>query len=57
MLAVACGAYLTEAAGVGWALTLLVVALALLNLVLSFCAGCFVFYQLERWGVIRRSHT
>jgi hypothetical protein len=33
---------------VGWALALLVAALALINLVFGFCAGCFAFLQLRR---------
>jgi hypothetical protein len=36
---------------VGWALVWMVVALAALNLFLGFCAGCFVYYQLNRLGV------
>lgn len=36
---------------VGWALAWLVIALAALNLFLGFCAGCFVYYQLNRLGV------
>jgi molybdopterin converting factor small subunit len=36
---------------VGWALTGLVVILAALNLFLGFCAGCSVYYQLNRLGV------
>ena len=39
------------AATVGWALVWLVVALAALNLFLGFCAGCFLYYQLHKWGV------
>ena len=35
----------------GWALVWLVVALAALNLFAGFCAGCFVYYQLNRLGV------
>jgi hypothetical protein len=35
----------------GWALAWLVVGLAALNLFLGFCAGCFVYYQLNRLGV------
>jgi len=38
----------------GWALTLIVAALAMLNVVFNFCAGCFVYYQLRRYGLIRR---
>ena len=40
---------------VGWALDLLVAVLAMLNVVFNFCAGCFVYYQLRRFGVIRRA--
>ena len=43
--------FLTGLAVLGWALTWLVVALAALNLFLGFCAGCFVYYQLNRLGV------
>jgi hypothetical protein len=32
----------------GWGLVLLVVALAAVNLFFGFCAGCFVFFQLQR---------
>jgi hypothetical protein len=35
----------------GWALVWLVIGLAALNLFLGFCAGCFVYYQLNRLGV------
>lgn len=37
---------------VGWALAWLVVLLALLNLIVGFCAGCFLYYQLGRLGVL-----
>ena len=36
---------------IGWALVGVVVVLAALNLFLGFCAGCFVYYQLNRLGV------
>lgn len=35
----------------GWAMAGLVVVLAALNLFLSFCAGCFLYYQLSKLGV------
>lgn len=35
----------------GWALVWLVIVLAALNLFLGFCAGCFVYYQLNRLGL------
>jgi hypothetical protein len=47
-------ALLVGAAALGWALALVVVALAAVNLFLGFCAGCFVFFQLQRLGLIRR---
>ena len=35
----------------GWALIWLVILLAALNLFVGFCAGCFLYYQLNRLGV------
>ncbi len=35
----------------GWILVWLVILLALLNLAVGFCAGCFVYYWLARWNV------
>jgi hypothetical protein len=43
------------AAALGWGLVLLVTVLALVNVVFDFCAGCFVYYQLRRAGVIRQA--
>ena len=40
----------------GWTLAWVVVALAALNLFLGFCAGCFVYYQLNRLGVPGFAH-
>lgn len=39
----------------GWVLDLSVAVLAMVNVVLNFCAGCFVYYQLRRLGVIGRA--
>jgi len=39
---------------VGWALAWIVIALALVNLLLDFCAGCFVYLQLARLGILPR---
>jgi len=36
---------------VGWALVWVVIGLAALNLFLGFCAGCFIYYQLNRLHV------
>lgn len=44
-------ALLAEATFLGWALVWVVIGLAALNLFLGFCAGCFVYYQLNRLGV------
>lgn len=46
--------YLTSAAAVGWTLDLIVFVLAGINLTVGFCAGCFVYYQLGRLGVLPR---
>jgi len=35
----------------GWALVWIVIVLAALNLFVGFCAGCFVYYRLNRLGV------
>jgi len=45
------------ATALGWALAGLVVVLAALNLFLGFCAGCFVYYQLNRLGVPGFAHS
>lgn len=38
----------------GWALNLLVAVLAMVNVLLNFCVGCFVYYQLRRVGLIKQ---
>lgn len=50
VLAVGVAALFAGAATVGWALVLVVVALAAINLVFGFCAGCFVYFQLKRFA-------
>jgi hypothetical protein len=47
----AIAALLTGSTVLGWGLVGLVVVLAALNLFVGFCAGCFVYYQLNRLGV------
>jgi hypothetical protein len=44
-------ALLAGASSLGWVLTWIVIVLAALNLFVGFCAGCFVYYQLNRLGV------
>lgn len=46
-----CIALLLSLAVLGWGLVWLVVALAAANLFLGFCAGCFIYYQLNRLHV------
>lgn len=46
--------FLTPAAGLGWALDLIVFVLATINFTVGFCAGCFVYYHLGRLGVLPR---
>jgi hypothetical protein len=36
------------AAALGWGLAFVVIALAAINLIFGFCAGCFVYFQLHR---------
>jgi uncharacterized membrane protein YhaH (DUF805 family) len=48
VLALATLALLSGAATIGWALALVVVVLAAVNLFFGFCAGCFIFFQLQR---------
>lgn len=50
-------ALLAQVTAVGWALAWLVVALAALNLFLGFCAGCFVYYQLNRLHIPGFEHS
>ncbi len=51
VVALAVIALLAGQSVVGWALVGLVIVLAALNLFVGFCAGCFVYYQLNRLGV------
>jgi len=43
-----------DAVVLGWVLDLLVAVLAMVNVVFDFCAGCFVYYQLRRVGLIKQ---
>lgn len=42
---------------VGWLLVGIVVVLANLNVWLNFCAGCWIYYQFNRWGVPGFTHA
>lgn len=57
VLLIALAALFAGAAALGWVLVGLVVILAALNLFLGFCAGCFVYYQLNKLGVPGFSHS
>jgi hypothetical protein len=41
----------------GWILAWIVIILAGVNLFLGFCAGCFMYYQLDRIGLIPHPQT
>ena len=45
---------LAHAYALGWILDLIVFALAGINLTVGFCAGCFVYFQLGRLGLLPR---
>jgi Domain of unknown function (DUF4395) len=44
--------FFTHAIALGWALDIIVFVLAGINLTTGFCAGCFVYYQLGRVGIL-----
>ena len=48
VLLIATIALLVGAIALGWGLTFVVIALAAVNLFFGFCAGCFVYFQLQR---------
>jgi hypothetical protein len=48
VLLLASAALYVGAIAVGWGLAFVVVALAAVNLFFGFCAGCFVYFQLQR---------
>jgi len=53
-LAVGAGLLVGGLSWLGWALVGLVAALALVNVLFDFCAGCFIYYQLRRAGLVGR---
>jgi len=48
-------AFVAGASELGWVLAGIVAVLAAVNLFFGFCAGCFVYFQLTRAGLIRSS--
>jgi len=41
----------------GWLLSIIVVALAFINLTTNFCAGCFIYFQLNKLGIFSNKQT
>jgi hypothetical protein len=39
----------------GWGLALIVLALALINLTINFCLGCYIYFQLNKLGLFHRA--
>ncbi len=37
----------------GWVLALIVLALAFINLTVNFCLGCYIYFQLNKVGILR----
>ena len=37
----------------GWILAFIVLALAFINLTVNFCAGCYIYFQLHKFGVLQ----
>lgn len=54
-LLVAFAVLFSGATTVGWVLTWMVTALAFINLTVQFCAGCFIYLQLDRRGLLPAS--
>lgn len=56
-LAASAAALYLGAPVLGWSLAALVGVLAAVNVFWNFCAGCFLYYQLRRAGLIRREQA
>ena len=54
VLIIAIAGFLLGAVALGWALSIIVIVLAAVNLFFGFCTGCFVYFQLQRFGVIAK---
>jgi hypothetical protein len=37
---------------IGWSISIIVAVLAFVNITLNFCAGCFLYFQLQKMGLI-----
>jgi hypothetical protein len=47
-------AFVLGAAGIGWALSWVVIVLAFINFAFDFCVGCQVYFQLDRMHLLPR---
>lgn len=54
-LLIAFVALIAGATTLGWVLTWMVAILAFVNLSVQFCTGCFIYFQLDRRGLLPRS--
>jgi Domain of unknown function (DUF4395) len=45
----------TDLSFLGWFLSIIVVALAFINLTVNFCVGCYIYYQLTKVGIFSNS--
>ena len=52
LLASATILFVSPAAVLGWALAWIVIILAAVNLIFNFCAGCFMYFQLDKFGLL-----
>lgn len=52
LLASSTALFMLPGSAAGWLLAWIVIVLAAVNLFFNFCAGCFVYYQLDRLGLI-----
>lgn len=52
LLASAVILFISPAVVLGWALAWIVIILAAVNLVFNFCAGCFMYFQLDKFGLL-----
>lgn len=57
LLAASAALYLLPVLVLGWVLAWIVIVLAAVNLFFNFCAGCFVYYQLDRLGLLPQNRT
>jgi len=41
----------------GWILSIVVIALAFITLTTNFCAGCFIYFQLNKLGILHHKYS